>query len=296
MLEMGQAESAEIIALVDDYAGYETPYLAQHGISLLVIARSGELRRAILMDAGQSAQPVLHNMALLDIPPHSINAAFVSHCHYDHTDGLVGVLEQVGGTIPVIAHPALFRTSLELRPALRSIGIRPEYDAERIRQAGGQLILAHEPFQFAPGVLSTGEVPRTTGFETSSLEAYNVEGGRLVQDKMVDDLSLVVNVRDKGLVIVTGCAHAGIVNIIRHAIALTGVERIAGVVGGLHLISAGGQQIQETAKALASLKTGWVVAGHCTGFEASKRLSAALGDRFSLLHSGKRLYVGAGGS
>lgn len=296
MLKIGQVDWVEIVALIDDHAGFDTPYLAQHGICLLVTVRAGTLRKRILVDTGQSAEPVLHNMALLGIDPCSIDMVFLSHCHYDHTHGLVGILERVGKAVPVFAHPGLFRTTVELKPSVRSIGIGQAYDGERVSQAGGQLMLLREPFGLCPGVVSTGEVLRTVDPEAATLEAYNVEGGQLVKDTMVDDLSLIVNVRDEGLVIVTGCAHAGILNIVAQATELTAVQRLAGIIGGLHLINSSAERIEKVTQGLAAMQPGWVVAGHCTGLAASQRLSSLFGDRFALLHAGKRIYIGDGGS
>lgn len=293
MLEVGEVDSVEIVTLVEDYAGYETSFLAQHGISFLLDAKSGHVHKRVLMDVGQSSGPILHNMDILGIDPASIDMIFLSHCHYDHTRGLVGMLREIRKEgIPVIAHPMIFRPNYLLKPYLQHIGITGENSEERIGETGGCLALVREPFELLPGVISTGEVERVTDFEVPEPGIYNVEGGKLVKDQMLDDMSLIVNVRGKGLVLVTGCGHAGIINIIRHAVKITGVSRIEGLMGGFHLIEAGEEKIEKTVKALSEIDLGWVFSGHCTGFAANKRMSAVLGDKFNLLHAGKRLGLG----
>lgn len=295
MLDIGQVDSLQITVLVDDYAGYETSFLAQHGISILLDVKSGETEKRILMDVGQSSVPILHNMGILDINPASIDMVFLSHCHYDHTKGLVEILRSIGKEwLPIVAHPTIFRPNFVLKPYLRHIGVTGENREDQVKQNGGCPVLIKEPFELLPGVVSSGEVERTTDFEMSSLGACNVENGKLQRDQMQDDMSLIVNIRNTGLVIVTGCAHAGIVNIIRHSIKLTRVQRIEGVIGGLHLIDAGAERIEKTAQALAEIGPGWVLAGHCTGFAASNRISTTLGDRFGLLHAGMTITIHSG--
>ena len=293
MLEIGAVDRMEIVTLVEDYAGYDTHFLAQHGVSFLLDVEAKGVRKRILMDAGQSAGPILHNMDLLGLDPTDVDVIFLSHSHADHTKGLAGMLRAIEKeAIPVVAHPTIFRPNYALQPCLQHVGITGENSAERIEELGGCLVLVREPFELFPGVLSTGEVEMATDFEMQKVGLYNVEDGSLVQDQMLDDMSLVVNVRGKGLVVVTGCGHAGIVNIVKHARAITGIDRIEGVIGGLHLIEAGWEErIEKTAAALPAFDPGWVIAGHCTGFAALKQISTALGDRFSLLHAGKRVRV-----
>lgn len=293
MLKVGEVDSIEIVTLVEDYAGYETSLLAQHGISILLDVESVGVRKKILMDVSQSSEPILHNMNILGIDPTSLDMIFLSHCHYDHTKGLVGMLQAIQKEgIPIIAHPTIFRPNYVLKPYLRHIGITGENSKERIEENGGCLVLAREPFELLPGVISTGEVERVMDFEEARIGAYNIEDGKLVEDQILDDMSLIVNVRGKGLVIVTGCGHAGIINMIRHSMKITGVSRIEGLIGGFHLIEASEESIEKTVEALSKIDLGWVFSGHCTGFAANKRMSTVLGDKFSLLHAGKRLNLG----
>ncbi|MEA1964365.1 MAG: MBL fold metallo-hydrolase, partial [Candidatus Aerophobetes bacterium] len=107
--EIGKAESVKIYTLLEDYAGYETSFYAQHGISFLIDVKNKSLSKRILFDVGQSATPILHNMELLGINPNTIDMIFLSHCHYDHTGGLVEILKSVKEGVPIVAHPDIFR-------------------------------------------------------------------------------------------------------------------------------------------------------------------------------------------
>jgi 7,8-dihydropterin-6-yl-methyl-4-(beta-D-ribofuranosyl)aminobenzene 5'-phosphate synthase len=288
---IGQVESLRIVTLLDDYAGYETPFYAQHGISLLLEACSDKVSNRILLDVGQSGKPILHNMKLLDVDPGSIDTVFLSHCHYDHTRGLVEMLKAIDKDIPVIGHPDIFRPNYIFDPFIRNIGITEENGIEKIKTAGGQLFLAAEPFEIMPGVLSTGEVPRRVDFEKQGIGTYNLENGHISGDSIMDDLSIVVNVSGRGLVVMVGCSHAGIINIINHAREITGIERIEGVIGGFHLIEASGEHIQKTAAALKEMDIGWVIPGHCTGLRACAEIAKVMGHRFDLLHTGTTVSI-----
>lgn len=290
METMGKADSLRVTVLIEDHAGYNTPFLAQHGISLLVDVQTDNGESRILVDAGQSPEPILDNMSILQVDPTTIDIIFLSHCHDDHTGGLVGILQAIDRPgVPVVAHPSIFRRSYLLKPRLRHIGM-PSVDAHaEVVKSGGAPVLLSKPARLCPGVLSTGEVERTTDFESPTLEAYNLQAGALVPDPLLDDLSLVVDVRDVGLVIVTGCSHAGIVNIVRHAKSITGIDTVGGIVGGLHLVDAHENRIQKTVRELSNEPTLRVCAGHCTGFSASAALQDAFGARFSLIHAGEQI-------
>jgi 7,8-dihydropterin-6-yl-methyl-4-(beta-D-ribofuranosyl)aminobenzene 5'-phosphate synthase len=192
----------------------------------------------------------------------------------------------------VVVHPTLFRPNFTVDPVLRHHGtIRPD-GPEEILAAGGRLFPVRDPLPLMPGLTTTGEVPRVTDFEEVGMDLMTLdEEGRLRADPMEDDLSLVASVRGKGLVVLTGCAHAGIVNVLLRARDLAAGERpLAGVLGGFHLVEASGERIARTVEALAAASPGRVAAGHCTGFPAQTALRKALGDRFEPLGTG-RVYV-----
>lgn len=291
LINIGEVEQLKIFTLLDDYSGYESPFLGHHGISLLLDVVSGNVNKRILLDTGQSADPILYNAKLHSIEPDNIDMIFISHCHYDHTAGLVGMLKEIDKEIPVVAHTSMFRENYIFKPYLRNIGVTRENSKEAIIENGGQLVLLDEPFNLMEGVISTGEVDRVVDFERQGIGTYNIEDGKIVPDKIIDDLSIVLNIKDKGLFIVSGCSHAGIVNIIKHAVNITGISKVYGLIGGLHLIEADDERIDKTVEALSEMDLKLVVAGHCTGLKALGRLSDAFKDRFEILHSGKVINV-----
>ena len=173
-----------ITVLVEDYSGYESPFLAQHGVSFLV-EKGG---KRILFDTGQSAEPVLHNMGLLGIEPESIDYVFLSHCHYDHTGGLLGILKAIGKRIPVIAHPEIFRKHFVTKPYLRSVGM--PFRREEIEELA-ELYLTPDSIEITEGLYSTGEIRKREDFERANIGVYTVKDGRIVGDELLDDMSLV---------------------------------------------------------------------------------------------------------
>ncbi len=282
-------DSLKVTVLMDDFAGYDNPYLAQHGLSFFVEVSRGERKTCILLDTGQSAEPLLHNMKLKGISPQTIDMIFLSHCHYDHTRGLAGILEEIPGETPVVAHPFLFRENYSLKPALNYIGM--DFSRERILAGGGRPILVKEPFSLLPGVFSSGEVKRSTPFEGKGIGTYNLEAGILTPDSISDDLSLYVNIKDRGLFILTGCSHAGILNIIKQGVEVTGVKRVCGIMGGLHLIRSSAEIVDKTIEELAKYDMEYIWAGHCTGLPAMGRLAHAFPRTFQPLQVGKELHM-----
>ncbi|NMA92439.1 MAG: MBL fold metallo-hydrolase [Firmicutes bacterium] len=288
----GQVDAVRVITLLDDYAGYETSFYAQHGIAFLIEVSSGEICKRILLDVGQSATPILHNMSLLGLEPGIVDAILLSHCHYDHTEGLVDMLKAINrDLVPVIAHTSIFRENYIFDPFIRNIGITAKNGPEAIRAAGGHLVLSDRPFEIMPGVISTGVVPRRVDFEQSGIGTYNLADGVISGDKIEDDLSIVINVKDVGLVILVGCSHAGIVNIVNHSKEITGIDRVEAVIGGFHLIEAPRERVIKTARALKEMEVNSVIAGHCTGLKACAELANQLKDNFELLQCGKILNV-----
>ena len=279
--------SLKVTVLAEDSVQYESSLLGQHGISFFLEAGRKDVHRRILVDVGQNPSALLHNMRLLGIQPSVIDGLLLTHCHYDHTQGTVEVLKAAGRRgIPVVAHPDTFRLHFIRDPHLRHVGVMPEDSPPKIVEAGGLLFLTSDPFPFLPGLHTTGEVRRQTDFEEVGLALFTLTDGRMVQDTMMDDISLVARVRDKGLVIVSGCSHAGIVNIVKHSVEMTGEKRIAAILGGFHLVAASEERIGRTAEALSQFDIELISAGHCTGFKAQAALYQAFKDRFKPLQTG----------
>jgi 7,8-dihydropterin-6-yl-methyl-4-(beta-D-ribofuranosyl)aminobenzene 5'-phosphate synthase len=268
-----------IHTLVEDYSGYESPFLAQHGVSFLI---TGE--KTILFDVGQKAFPLLYNMGKLGLDPSTIDYIFLSHCHYDHTGGLRDVLKAINKKIPVIAHSTIFRPHFSEK---QSENVGMPFRRETIQEYG-QLVLRDTPFEIMKNAYSTGEITHREDFEkeaTRQLHLYTLENGNPVKDWLIDDMSVVMKTPE-GLVIVTGCSHAGVVSIVHHAVSMTHEKRIKAVIGGFHLINAEEEYIEKTAEALRAQKVKALYTGHCTGLRAEARFLDLWGEDFHKLHSG----------
>jgi 7,8-dihydropterin-6-yl-methyl-4-(beta-D-ribofuranosyl)aminobenzene 5'-phosphate synthase len=286
----GELTKLKITVLAEDSVPYESPYLGQHGVSFLLTADREGVQKNILIDVAQNPAALLENMHLMDISPSCIDAVVLTHCHYDHTQGLAKILTKIDKKdVPVIAHPDIFRLNFIKDPYLRHVGVMDGDRQANIEDAGGTLYLTKDPLEIMPGLFTTGEVERKTDFEEVGINLLTIENGHVKPDPMRDDISLIASIKEKGLVITTGCSHAGIVNIAKQAIRLAETDKIHGVIGGFHLIEAVGaaeKRITKTVQALKEFDPDWIYAGHCTGFLAQIALYKTFKERFSPLHTG----------
>jgi len=275
-----------VTVLAEDSVPYESPLLGQHGVSYWLEAERDEVAMRILVDVGQNPDALLYNVEKLGIALARTDAVVLTHCHYDHTQGLAQVLKAIGKKdLPVVFHPSLFRLNFVTNPSFRHVGVMQGDEAGDLAAAGAQLVPVSSPLQLMPGLSTTGEVPRVTDFEEVGIALSTLdEKGGVIPDNMPDDLSLAARVKGKGVVVVTGCSHAGIINILRHSLSRD--EHVEGVIGGLHLVEASEERIEKTVSALADFSPSLVAAGHCTGFRAQAALYAKLGKNFSTMGSG----------
>jgi len=275
-----------VTVLAEDSVPYESPLLGQHGVSYWLVAERDGITKRILVDVGQNPDGLLYNIGKLGIPLAETDAIVLTHCHYDHTRGLTRILQAIGKKdVPVIAHPALFRLNFVTSPFFQHVGVMSGDKPEDLRAAGAELVLVSGPLQLMPGLSTTGEVPRVTDFEEVGIALSTLdEEGQVVPDSMPDDLSLAARIEGKGLVVITGCSHAGIINILRHEVHPG--DKLEAVIGGFHLVEASEDRIERTVQALANYSPALVAAGHCTGFRAQAALYRVLGKRFSTLGSG----------
>ena len=286
-------DSLEILTLVEDSVQMHGSLLGEHGLSFLLTAKSGGQVIRGLLDVGQTPYVLSHNMKSLGISPSSIDFLVLSHCHYDHTGGVARFVKSTGKkNFPVIAHPCLFRTHFTVDPVPISKGVQAEDGRTEIEAAGGRLFLSSDPFPLAPGLTTSGEIPRETDFEGPGKRFFTLSEGQVCQDELADDMAVFALVKGKGIVVVAGCSHSGIVNILKRARSLYPGEPVAGVAGGLHLINGTEEKMGKTLEGVREFEPGWVAAGHCTGFPMQVKLASAFGKAFTPLAVGKKFFVG----
>jgi 7,8-dihydropterin-6-yl-methyl-4-(beta-D-ribofuranosyl)aminobenzene 5'-phosphate synthase len=252
--------------------------IAEHGFAALITVTAGDSTHRLLFDAGLSPDGLVSNMRALGVDLGSIEAIVLSHGHSDHTAGLDGFIRAVGRTsLPVIIHPEFWSRRRLVIPGHDPVEL-PTTSRSALEGAGFTIIEDRQPsFLFGGSLLMPGEVHRTSGFELAS-RAAGATRRRWEPDPLVlDDQALIVHVRGKGLVVLTGCGHAGVVNITRYARRLTGVSQVHAVVGGFHL---GGPLfeplIPQVCAELERLSPAFLVPAHCTGWAAQRTFA----DRF----------------
>jgi len=277
-----RARSVSVTILADNIIGGGGGVLAEHGLSLLAEVDGHQF----LLDTGQSGI-FLGNAARLGLDLSPAREVVLSHAHYDHTGGLPLLLAAFGPR-EIIAHPAILAEKFARRSPRRreSIGLR--LGADDLRRLGAVLRLAPGPQEIAPGVITTGPIARANRFEDIPAFFQVRDGRRFRQDQFEEEQAVVIQSR-RGLVILLGCAHRGMINTIHHAIKLTGEDRVHAVIGGTHLGPAGARRLRRTIEELRRLDVSRVVAGHCTGFRASVKLAEALGKRFDPGGAGFRM-------
>ena len=251
--------------------------IAEHGFSVLVTVTKAGTEHRFLFDAGTSPDGVAENMRRLSIDPASIEAIVCSHGHFDHTTGIDGLIRAVGrASMPVLIHPHFWRRRRIVLPGREPLEI-PTTSRRALAEAGFEVIEEQQPsFLFDRSVLVTGEVPRTTGYEPGfpPQQAW-IAGGWQPDPLVLDDQALILNVSGKGLVVLTGCGHAGVINIARYARRLTGGQPLYALLGGFHLSGPLFEPlIPRVLDELAAMTPGVLVPAHCTGWRAQHAMSA----------------------
>lgn len=273
-----------ITILCENSVGPLAGTLGEHGFSALIEPSAGE---PLLFDAGQGLT-LLHNARRMNKDLSRVSQVVISHGHFDHAGGLKPLLDEYG-TKQVFCHPGVFKPRFRVKDTGDCYPISIPASRQELEEAGAVFDLSQEFRSIAPGIYLTGEVPRVTDFETGDQGLYCDCTGQDL-DTTPDDQSLVLET-EKGLVLILGCCHAGLINTIEHVAYMTGRRDIYAVVGGTHLGFCGQEQLGMTISALKSVGVKKLAAGHCTGFAASARLSRELPKEFQTAMVGYTLEV-----
>jgi 7,8-dihydropterin-6-yl-methyl-4-(beta-D-ribofuranosyl)aminobenzene 5'-phosphate synthase len=264
---------------------YEQPLVAEHGFCAVLTLDIDGVKHRLLLDSGLGPFAAPHNADVLGLDLSYCETLISSHGHIDHAGGLLNLGKKMntGQGIPLVLHEDAFKNRSVKFQDGRTVDL-PAPDRSLLINAGYNIIEKHSPsLWIGDRVLVTGEIPRTNSFEKGFPNHYSqVEEGRMEPDPLIkDDQAIVLIVKDKGLVIITGCGHAGIINTLNYAKELTGEDRIYSVLGGMHL--SGGlfePIIPRTINELEELKPKFVVPCHCSGLKAMSEIARKIPDAF----------------
>ncbi len=305
------ADSVEILSLQDNYieitasdnsdvvtrakavkdGEIKNSVLAEHGFSAVVRISSGGKRRTLLFDFGFSREGAAHNADILGVDLKTVEVMVLSHGHSDHLGGLESLVERIGRKgIPLVLHPEAFKSSRYLRFG-KTRHYFPAVTRQMFEKLGIRLIETRMPYPLLGGsALFLGEVRRSTAFEKGMPMAHFDDRGNEKWDPIEEDSALVMHLKGKGLVILSGCAHSGIINTVNFAREVTGIERVHAVMGGFHLAGPVFEPIiGETADALKKIGPDYVIPCHCTGRKAIMAIEKKLPDQFLLNMAGTTL-------
>jgi 7,8-dihydropterin-6-yl-methyl-4-(beta-D-ribofuranosyl)aminobenzene 5'-phosphate synthase len=303
MVELRTVDAVEVLLVLDNFvdvllAGDEgvrrfplapdvferEGLIAEHGFSALVTVEVNGERTSILYDGGLTPKGLSRNLDVLQVPTPDLRAMVISHGHIDHHGGLEGLAARFPNRLPLIIHPGAWRERKVRFPGGNELRLPPPSmsDLEReglsvVEERGPTLLVDDR-------ILVSGQVERVTAFERGfPIHMARAEGGGDWEPDplILDDQNVIVDVAGKGLVVVSGCSHAGAVNVLRNARRLTGRREIAGFIGGFHLSGAVFEPlIEPTVREFAAMGVGRVVPAHCTGWRGQHLLAQAMPEAY----------------
>jgi len=259
--------------------------VAEHGFSALIAVSSEGRERRMLFDFGCSPGGAAFNAELLSVDLAQVEALALSHGHMDHFGGMRELIARTGrDDLELVAHPGVFTEHRYVRTPTGYELTFPSLARADVESMGVSVRETADPAPMLDGAaLFLGEVPRTSRFERGMPNAFRSSGDGEVHDALEDDSSMVFHLKGKGLVVLSGCAHAGIINTVKHACEVTGVDTVHAVMGGFHLAGpAFADAVQPTIKALKEIAPTYVIPAHCTGREAVLAIERAMPNEFIL--------------
>lgn len=270
---------------------------AQHGLSFYVETVIGGKTSACMFDYGLDPVGVLNNIALLGLDIGKTNAFSLSHGHPDHYYSAVSILKQnqlrIAPGTPFYVGEEAFARRYQLRSGATEPTDLGQLSREDIEALGVKVVETKTPTQIIPGAYVTGHIERVTSYEKVPASQQVKRGDKIESDTFPGEQAVIFNVKGKGLVVLSGCAHCGIVNTVKHAQKISGTEKVHAIMGGFHLIVAKPELIQSTVADIKAMKPDHIVGTHCTGFRALVALSKEMPEEFTINTSGTKYTFGA---
>jgi 7,8-dihydropterin-6-yl-methyl-4-(beta-D-ribofuranosyl)aminobenzene 5'-phosphate synthase len=273
---------------------FERSLIAEHGFSVTIRLEINGTEHRLLFDSGLNPLSAAHNADVLGLGLHQCEVMISSHGHIDHAGGLLNIRRKMNAkeNIPLLLHEHAFRKRMVKFQDGRVVSL-PAPNRSILIKAGYNIVENHSPSMWMEdSVLVTGEVPRTNDFEKGFPNHYSEIDGRMENDPLIrDDQAIILNMKDKGLVVITGCGHSGIINILKYAKELTSEDRIYAVIGGMHLSGGTFEPIiSRTIDELEKLKPRFLIPCHCSGFQAINEIARNMPNAF-IQHSVGTTYV-----
>ena len=254
---------------------------AEHGFSMLIRVSSHGKTRSVLFDTGCSPDGIIENSKRLGISLTEVECIALSHGHYDHFGGLLSAVKAVGkADLPVILHEDMFRRRATSEKD--KVHVYPAFPTKQ-ELSPANVVCTKQPQLFADDMLLvTGEIPRETSFEKGFPQHKSLEAGGWKPDPWIlDDRAVALNLKEKGLVLVSGCAHAGIINTIRYTQKITTITDVYAVLGGFHLAGKENEgRIWQTVRDLKLINPKRIIPSHCTGWRGMYAIANALPSAF----------------
>ena len=265
---------------------------AEHGLSYYVETVVNGKTSACMFDYGLDPVGVMNNVKILGLDPGKANAFSLSHGHWDHNLAAVSILKQnqsrIAGGTPFYVGEEAFARRYSLRPGTTEFADLGQLRKEDIEALGLKVVEVKSSVEIIPGAYFTGNIERVTTYEKVPPTLLIKRGEKPEPDDFRGEQALFFSVKGKGLVVLSGCAHTGIVNTIRQSQKIAGMNKIHAVMGGFHLINAKPEIIQNTLADIKAMKPDYVVPTHCTGFEAIVAFSKEMPKEFILNTVGTR--------
>jgi 7,8-dihydropterin-6-yl-methyl-4-(beta-D-ribofuranosyl)aminobenzene 5'-phosphate synthase len=308
-MNLNAVDKVEIITLEDNYVDlaamdgsdmvtramplkgneFKNSILAEHGFAALARTTKGDTAKTVLMDFGLSEDVAAKNALNLNLDLKQVDAAVLSHGHIDHFGGFRQLAESVGRkNIELVAHPSVFKPNRFVSAGSGFKIVMPTPDKAEFENAGFTVVSSETPHAMLDAdVLFLGEIPRMSEFEHGMLNAFFGNDGEEEPDLLEDDTAIVMNLAGKGLIILSGCAHSGIINTVNYAKQTTGISKVHAVMGGFHLTGPMFESIiDDTVQALKEIGPDYIIPTHCTGRKAIQHFENEMPDSFILNMAG----------